>query len=130
MKHGVRTFNVMTLMDFPSHTVLTDEWRPVCRLADLEPLWGEAALIGDLQVAIFLLPDGRIYAVSNADPATGSHVMSRGIVGSRGGRPTIASPLHKDVFDLETGHCYTKPDSLSLPTWRVREADGLISIAP
>lgn len=130
MKHTMRTFDHMTLMDFSQAAVVTTDWRPVCRLADLEPLWGEAALVGELQVAIFLLPDGSIYAVSNADPATGSHVMSRGIVGSRGGRPTIASPLHKDIFDLETGHCYTKPDSLSLPTWRVREADGIISIAP
>ena len=105
-------------------------WTPICRRSDLEPGWGEAALVGGQQVAVFLLPDGRIAAVSNADPATGAFVMSRGIVGSRGDRATIASPLHKDVFDLETGECYTKPGALSLPVWRVREADGSISVAP
>ena len=55
--------------------------------------------------------------------------MSRGIVGSRGDRATIASPLHKDVFDLETGHCFTK-ETLALPTWRVRVADGIVEVAP
>ncbi|WP_210481246.1 nitrite reductase small subunit NirD [Naasia sp. SYSU D00948] len=120
----------MTLLDTaPSaRTRTAAPWVPVCRLEDLEPLWGEAALIGADQVALFLLPDGSVHVTSNADPATGAFVMSRGIVGSRAGRPTIASPLHKDVFDLETGACYTKPD-LRLPTWRVRDRDGILEVA-
>lgn len=105
-------------------------WTAVCRRDELEPLWGEAALVGASQIALFLLPDGRLFAVSNLDPATGAAVISRGIVGSKGDRPTIASPLHKDVYDLESGHCYTKPDTLRLPTWRVRERDGVIEVAP
>lgn len=108
-------------------TTAVSAWTTVCRRDQLEPLWGEAALVDGRQAAIFLLPDGRVFAVSNLDPATGAAVMSRGIVGSRGDRPTIASPLHKDVFDLETGRCYTKP-ALRLPTWRVREFDGEIML--
>ncbi len=104
-------------------------WTPVCRRDDLEPLWGEAALVGGSQVALFVLPDRRIFAVDNADPATGAFVMSRGIVGSRAGRPTIASPLHKDVFDLESGACLSRPDDLRLRTWRVHEQDGVVSVA-
>ena len=41
------------------------------------------------------------------DPHTGAPVMARGIVGSRGDRPTIASPLHKQVYDLGTGECFS-----------------------
>lgn len=104
-------------------------WTTVCSRAELEPLWGEAALVGGHQVALFLLPDGALHAVANADPATGAFVMSRGIVGSRGARATIASPLHKDVFDLETGRCYTTP-SLRLPTWRVRDHNGQVQVSP
>ncbi|TIH40134.1 nitrite reductase small subunit NirD [Subtercola vilae] len=107
---------------------MCDKWNPVCEFDALEALWGEAALVGDEQVALFRLPDSRIFAVSNADPATGAYVMSRGIVGSKGERATIASPLHKDVFDLETGACYTKP-ALTLPTWRTRIRDGVLEIA-
>lgn len=112
--------------------VAAPTWVPVCGRVELEPLWGEAALVGDVQLALFLLPDGRVFAVSNLDPATGAAVMSRGIVGSRlvdgEQRATIASPLHKDVFDLETGRCYTK-DALRLPTWAVRENDGVVEVA-
>lgn len=104
-------------------------WVTVCSRDQLEPFWGEAALVGGEQVALFLLPDGSLHAVANADPATGAFVMSRGIVGSKAGRATIASPLHKDVFDLETGHCYTKP-ALRLPTWRVRDNNGQVQVSP
>ncbi|MEV7692042.1 nitrite reductase small subunit NirD [Microbacterium sp. NPDC089189] len=103
-------------------------WHPVCALADLEPLWGEAALVGASQVALFRLPDDRLFAVDNADPHTGAFVMSRGIVGSRGATPTIASPLHKDVYDLETGACLTRPDGPRLATWQVRVTDGVVAV--
>ena len=104
-------------------------WTAICPANALEPLWGEAALIGDQQIALFRLPDDRVFAVSNRDPATGASVMSRGIVGSKGDRATIASPLHKDVYDLETGRCYTRAD-LRLPTWRTRVIDDQIEVAP
>lgn len=77
----------------------------VCSLSDLETERGRAALIEGEQVALFLLPDGTVHAVDNLDPFSGAHVMSRGIVGSRGEAPTVASPLHKQVFDLRTGEC-------------------------
>lgn len=113
-------------------TTLPHVWTTVCRRAELSPWWGEAALVGGGQVALFLIPedgDEHVYAVSNLDPATGAAVMARGIVGSRQGRPTVASPLHKDVFDLVTGECYTNP-VLHLPVWQVRQHDGEISVAP
>ena len=105
-----------------------DDWVPLCSLDELEPLWGEAALVGDHQVALFLLPDGSLHAVSNRCPATGSYVMSRGIVGSRGARSTIASPLHKQVYDLVTGECLSSPGYL-LPTYPVRVEAGIVQVA-
>jgi len=100
----------------------------VCAIGELEPLWGEAALVGGHQIALFLLPDGSLYAVSNQDPATGAFVMSRGIVGSRGSHHTIASPLHKEVYNLETGECFTTP-ALRLPTFDVGVVEGRVVIA-
>lgn len=105
----------------------TAGWKSVCSLDELEPLWGEAALIDGEQVAIILLPDGSLYAVTNQDPATGSFVMSRGIVGSRGDRNTVASPLHKQVYDLETGECFSAPE-YSLRTLGVRVDDGVVQV--
>lgn len=106
----------------------TAAWTPVCRIDDLEPMWAEAALVHGRQVAIVRLPDDTLYAFSNIDPATGASVMARGIVGSRGGRPTVASPLHKDVYDLRTGECYTDPGR-RLPVWHVRcDDDGVVGV--
>ena len=94
----------------------------VCAVSDLEVERGRAALLGDEQIALFLLADGSVHGVSNLDPYSGANVISRGIVGSRGDAPTVASPLHKQVFDLRTGVCLEtqgKPDA-SLRVWSVR----------
>jgi nitrite reductase (NADH) small subunit len=53
--------------------------------------------------------------------------MARGIVGSRGTRQTIASPLHKEVYDLETGECFGTA-GLRLPTFRTRVSDGYVEV--
>jgi nitrite reductase (NADH) small subunit len=94
---------------------------------DLEPSWGEAALVEGRQVALFRTGANEVFAVAHEDPATGAHVMARGILGSRGERPTIASPLHKEVYDLETGECFSTP-GLGLATFRTRIADGVVEI--
>ncbi|MBT2501049.1 nitrite reductase small subunit NirD [Curtobacterium sp. ISL-83] len=103
-------------------------WTPVCGRDELEPMWGETALVGGTQVGVVLLPDGTVRAFSNADPHTGAAVMARGIVGSRGGVPTIASPLHKDVYDLDSGACLTDT-SVCLPIWRVRLTGDVVEVA-
>ncbi|MEE2521675.1 nitrite reductase small subunit NirD [Pseudarthrobacter sp. J75] len=106
-------------------------WQRVCTVADLEPAWGEAALVEGRQVALFRMVSGGsedVYAVDQRCPATGAHVMARGILGSRGERPTIASPLHKEVYDLRTGECFSSPE-LRLATYPTRIVDGFIEIA-
>ena len=80
-------------------------WVRVCSLTDLEVERGRAALLGSTQLALFLLHSGRVHAVSNLDPYSGAHVISRGIVGTRQDAPTVASPMYKQVFDLRTGQC-------------------------
>lgn len=107
-------------------------WSPVCLLADLETGWAEAALVGDHQVALVSFGHGELYAVSHIDPHTGAPVMARGIVGSRhvedaGHRPTIASPLLKQVYDLGTGSCFSDP-ALTLTTYRSRVVDGVVEV--
>ncbi|MFP3464104.1 nitrite reductase small subunit NirD [Leifsonia sp. SIMBA_070] len=103
------------------------EWVTACEVGDLEPSWGEAVLLRMRQIAVFLLGPREVYAVSHEDPDGGAPVMARGIVGSRGDRPTIASPLHKQVYDLGTGECFTDP-SLLLQTFRTRIVGGFIQI--
>jgi nitrite reductase (NADH) small subunit len=54
-------------------------------------------------------------------------VLSRGIVGNRGSIPTVASPLHKQVFDLSTGECLDDP-AMSVPVFAVRIRDARIEV--
>jgi nitrite reductase (NADH) small subunit len=53
--------------------------------------------------------------------------MSRGIIGSRGARPTLASPLHKQIYDLETGECFTSAE-YALRTFPVRVENGVVQV--
>ena len=68
-------------------------WHRVCAVADLEPGWGEAALISGRQVALFRTLSGEVFAVAQEDPATGANVMARGITGSRGDAPNDGFPV-------------------------------------
>lgn len=105
---------------------MTLSWTTVCRLDRLEPDRGVAALVDGVQVALFST-GGELFAVDNLDPVGGAYVMSRGIVGSRNGVPTLASPLHKQVYDLRTGRCLDLP-GVALPVHRVRCRDGLVEV--
>jgi nitrite reductase (NADH) small subunit len=102
-------------------------WTVVCRYDDLQPERGVAALIGATQVALFRLFDGTLQAIGNQDPYTGAFVLSRGLVGSRGQVPTVASPLHKQVFDLRTGTCLDD-ETVAVPSYPVRTRDGMVEV--
>ena len=99
----------------------------VCRYDVLLPERGVAALSGEVQIALFRTHDGEVFAIGNQDPFSGANVMSRGIVGSRGDVPTVASPMFKQVFDLRTGQCLDDP-SESLPVYRVEVVDGQVVV--
>jgi len=103
------------------------EWIPVCGYANLLPERGAAALVGMQQVAIFRTFDGTVHAIANQDPFSGAFVLSRGIVGSRDNTPTIASPMHKQTFDLRTGRCLDDPET-SVAVYPVRVRDGTIEV--
>ncbi len=71
------------------------------------------------------------HAVSHIDPATGAPVIARGLVGSVDDDgetiPTVASPLHKQRFDLRTGRCLDDPE-LTLPVFGITVVDGRLLI--
>lgn len=103
------------------------EWTAACRYGALEPERGVVALVGGVPVAVFRVHDGQVYALDNVDPFCGASVLARGIVGTRGEVPTVASPMHKHVFDLRTGRCLDDP-GVVLRTYPVRLRDGLVEV--
>ena len=108
--------------------VQTQTWVRICGYERIEPERGVAALVFDSQIAIFRTFDGALYAVGNQDPFTGAYVLARGICGTRGGVPTVASPLHKQVFDLRSGQCLDD-ESVRIPTYPVQVVGDVVQVS-
>jgi nitrite reductase (NADH) small subunit len=104
------------------------DWVEICPYEALYPDTGVCALVRGRQVAVFRLADGTLYALSNLDPFSGANVLSRGIVGDRGGEPKIASPIYKQTFNLRTGVCY-EDASVRLDVYRIRRRSGVVEVS-
>lgn len=111
-------------------------WVDVCAAERVRADRGVAVLIGDEPVAVFRLSafdDGpeEWCAVSHLDPMTGAPVMARGLVGTVDEPPlvtaTVASPLHKERYDLRTGRCLDDATA-SLRVFPVRVHAGRVEV--
>ena len=96
----------------------------ICQTGDVLPFSGVAALVGELQVAVFRVKD-EFYAISNYDPFSKAYVLSRGIVGDRAGVVKVASPIYKQSFNLSTGECLDDP-TVRLPVYPLKIVDDTI----
>lgn len=117
----------MTLLNEAS--TATTVWTTACRYDFLIPNRGVGVLLPDgEQAALFRLDDGSLHAVGNVDPFSGAAVMSRGIVGDRGGCATVQSPIKKQAFALDDGRCLDNPDH-ALPVYPTRiTPDGDVQV--
>jgi nitrite reductase (NADH) small subunit len=105
-----------------------NSWLRVCSLEQVPVERGVAVLVEGEQVALFRTADDELHAVDNLCPFSGAMVISRGIVGSRGDTPTVASPVYKQVFDLTTGACFDDAE-VSLAVHAVRVLDGDVHVS-
>jgi nitrite reductase (NADH) small subunit len=103
-------------------------WVPVCGYQALAPERGVCALVDGVQVALFRTYEGDVHALANFDPFSGAYVLSRGIVGTRKGEPTVASPLHKQVFSLVSGVCLDESE-ISVPVFPVRVSGDQVEVS-
>ena len=104
----------------------------ICRLDQIDREGGVTALVDGQAVAVFRTYDDQVFALSNFDPFSKASVLSRGIVGTKtvGDEevPFVASPMHKQPFDLRTGRCLDDA-SVSVPTYPVRvTTDGTVVV--
>jgi len=103
-------------------------WTSVCELNALQSEAGVAVLLPDAsQVAVFRTFEGSLHAVANVDPFSGAAVLSRGIVGDRGGVAVVVSPIYKQAFDLKTGVCLDDP-AVSIAVYPVRVLDDIVQV--
>lgn len=103
-------------------------WLNVCKVTDLQPNSGVCALVSEKQIALFYFPkQNAVYAISNFDPFGEANVLSRGIVGDLKGEMVVASPLHKEHFNLKTGVCLEYPE-VKIPAYACRIDSGFVQI--
>ncbi|ANF83429.1 nitrate reductase (plasmid) [Acinetobacter sp. NCu2D-2] len=108
----------------------SQDWVKICKLDDITPNTGVAALVQGQQMAIFRVGDERrVYALSNFDPFSQANVMSRGILGDVQGERVVASPIYKQHFSLATGRCLEE-QSQKLSVFPSKIENGEIWISP
>ncbi len=113
----------------------------VCALEQLSPERGAAALVEGTQVAVFRLADDTVRAVQQKDPYSGVNLLSRGLIGSHlvpgegeePGRvvPTLASPMYKQAWNLDTGEVLDSGGGEKLPiaVFDAEVRDGRVLVA-
>ena len=108
--------------------VENEAWHRVCAIDDIAPSTGACALVSGRQIALLRGASGEeVYAIENFDPFSGAFVLSRGIVGDRGGVPKVVSPIFKQSFDLRSGQCLDDP-AVKVPVFPVRVIDRSVWI--
>lgn len=100
----------------------------VARVDEVPSEGGTAFLYGKSQLAVFRLDSqNKWFSTQNMCPHKREMVLSRGIVGDKGGTPKVACPIHKKSFDLETGRCMSD-DDLGIVTFPVKVEDGAVFV--
>ncbi len=99
----------------------------ICHLDDIDREGGVAALVDGEVVAVFRTYADDVFALDNYDPFGRASVLSRGIVGTRGERDVVTSPLHKQAFDLRTGVCLDD-ETVQVSVHPVVVRDGVVHV--
>lgn len=102
------------------------EFIQVCRTDDLINNSGVAALVEDVQIALFYI-NGDVYALNNFDPIGKAYVMSRGMIGDLKGELMVAAPLQKQHYSLTTGICMDV-EGISIPVYDSKIENGNVFV--
>lgn len=102
------------------------EFVKVCSTDDLVKNSGVAALVDNVQVALFYIND-EVYALNNYDPIGKANIMSRGMIGDLKGDLMVASPLQKQHYNLKTGVCMDV-EGVSIPIYETKIEDNQVFV--
>jgi nitrite reductase (NADH) small subunit len=108
-------------------TLLERTWVDVCGYDDLQAERGIRVLVRGDHVAVFRTYEGEVHAIESIDPFSGASVLARGIVGTHGDSPFVASPMYKQRFDLRTGRCLEDP-SVRVRVFPVEVTQGRVLV--
>ena len=105
------------------------QWTKICKKTQMIPDTGLCAKgKNDEQIAFFWeRKSDKLFAVSNHCPFANANVLSRGLLAELDGVLSIASPIYKQHFNLETGICL-EDESVSIKSYEIRETEGQVEI--
>jgi nitrite reductase (NADH) large subunit len=99
-------------------------WVRVGPAADVPADGGLTIAHGELRVAVFhFATRGEWWATQATCPHRKDDVLGRGLLGTQGGTPKVACPLHKRTFSLATGEGLSDP-RYCIRTYPVELRDG------
>lgn len=99
-------------------------WVRVTSIDNIPIREGRPALVGDLEIAIFNMANGRFLAAENLCPHKGGPICDGIVTGV-----SVVCPLHQWKSNLETGAVERPANQQAcLKTYPVRVDDGVISI--
>lgn len=109
---------------------MTMQWKLMCEQQDLIEGAGIAAMLDGQQIALFYVPEAeqQVFAISNWDPIGKANVLSRGLLANLKEQWTVASPLYKQHFELQSGACLEETE-ISIPTWQAKLEQGKVFVA-
>jgi len=106
-------------------------WTDICDINDVPQNTGVCADFNGHQVAVFHIKNSAneslVKAVDNFDPYGKANVLSRGLISELDNEFYIASPLLKQLFNLDTGIC-AGDETVALKTFSVRLNDTTIQL--
>lgn len=101
----------------------------VCALDDINLDTGVCALVNEQQVAIFRpAATGSVYAIQNYDPIGKANVLSRGLISDVKGHLTVASPLYKQHYCLDSGECL-EDETVRVTTYQTKVENNRVLVA-
>lgn len=107
----------------------TTKWIEAAPVSAFSKDGGAAIKVGDDQIAVFNFASrNEWYAVSNLCPHKKQMILSRGMLGDKGGIPKVACPFHKKQFSLSTGDCLDDSNCESIRTFPVKVENDIVYI--
>ncbi|KZN14838.1 nitrite reductase small subunit NirD [Marinomonas sp. TW1] len=109
---------------------MTMQWKLMCEQQDLIEGAGIAAMLDGQQIALFYVPEAeqQVFAISNWDPIGKANVLSRGLLANLKEQWTVASPLYKQHYELQSGQCLEE-EGVKVTTWPVKLETGKVFVA-
>ena len=107
---------------------MKDTWIKVGKVEDIPQEGGACLKYNDQQIAVFNFTSrNEWYATQNLCPHRQEMILSRGMIGDKGGEPKVACPFHKRNFSLKTGACLSG-DDYTIKTYPVKVEDGNVYV--